>query len=176
MISKPKAVLAALIPFLLSASPDVPIQVSHDLDAAKIRFIDKLDHGWIDLYPEDDCNNGINLIRDRTTLVDALKSFAEEKPKRVDMIDPPDATDWTVVENSFKAGQTINLGMGRQRFRHCLGGVSFVAAPSTQYEVTLFEQPPGKCTANVTILTVKDGAVHRTPLRDRRRVICKSAN
>ena len=176
-MSKITICIAALIPVFIGGcatapgSRSLPIVASTGADAAKVRFITKRNGGWIDLYPETECNHGITVVQDNTyeaPIDKFFKTMAEAAPKRVDMLSPPAATDRNVAEYAFKAGQVMNIGIGGGT---CLGGLSFVAAPSMQYEVVL-SLP---CTLTVNQLEAEDGAVRRRPVKDLRPLVCERA-
>jgi hypothetical protein len=169
--------IVALSPIFVAgcATQKPPIETSLDVEAAKVRFINRISGGWIDLYPETECNHGINVIYDRA-IANVVKSISEGAPKRIEMLDPPISTDRNVSEYSFKAGQVINVGIGGNARRGCLGGLSFVAAPASQYEVTLSDRSPSKCMLTVSILYAENGITHRRAVRDLRPLVCQRAH
>jgi hypothetical protein len=166
--------MAAAVVTAGCATREPPIAVSLAPDAARVRFVNKVNGGWIDLYPETECNRGINVIHD-LALANAVKSMTEGAPRREQMLDPPAADDRNVVEYSFRPGQVINVGIGGNPGSKCLGGLSFQAAPSTQYEIEATQLTPTRCSLHVSVLERnEDGvAVRRRPLYDVRPLVCK---
>ena len=156
------------------ATQTVPIVESQEHDSAKVRFINKMGRTWIDLYPETECNKGVNVIYDNV-INNAVRTISEGSPKRVGMLDPQEPTNRNIAEYSFKPGQLINIGVGGNPRGRCLGGLSFIAAPSMQYEVVLSEQQSGRCTLAVQVLSTVEDRVQRQPMRDIRPLVCKRA-
>jgi hypothetical protein len=156
------------------ANQKPPVAISQEADATKVRFVNRLDGAWIDLYPQTECNHGMNVITDNV-FSNAVKSISEGAPKRLDMLDPPAPTDRNIAEYSFKPGQVMNIGIGGKVGGRCLGGVSFVTEPSVQYEVVLSGGSSQKCSLTVTTLESDGATVRRRPVRDLHPLVCKSA-
>ena len=168
--------LALLVPFLAAGCVTQRAELPNfeGPAAAKVRFVDKMPLGWIDLFPEDDCNNGASLVSKPFALIDQMIVAAGPPPKRVGMIDPPDPFDRDVAEISVPFGRIVNFGVSGGHGNNCFGGASFRTRENTQYEVRL---DPGKdgCSLTVSILTEADGVPQRTPVRDVQRLICRTA-
>lgn len=128
----------------------------------------RADHAWVDLYPETECNNGLNVVTQHF-LTNAVKSLSDGAPRRVDMIDPPDPASRTVAEYALKPGQILNFGVGGMA--SCLRGGSFLLQPAKQYEVAV---SPG-CLITVHELVLKEGVARREPFRRVGPMICKKA-
>lgn len=153
----------------------VPIAQSSQADAAKVRFIDRTgsDTAWIRLYPQTDCNKGA-LVIDSSR---AGRMASAQAPLRADMLAVVDPTDSTVAEYAFAAGQRINVGASVPRVPHhlsCVGGTSFIAKPSVQYEVVLANSPTGQCRLEVNTLEAAQpaGVVARRPVRELQQFAC----
>jgi hypothetical protein len=56
----------------------------------------------------------------------------------------------------------------------CLGGLSFTAAPATQYEVSLVATARTRCALQVAILAERDGNVVRLPGPPVGPMVCKT--
>ena len=149
----------------------MPLIEDNSETATKVRFVSPQEMGWIDLYPETDCNNGARVIYNN-----AMDNFVEplrgNAPKRIGMIDSPDPNSWEAEEYSFKGGQTINIAVSPFPGR-CLSGLSFPTEPGSQYEVVVTSNTASGCTFKLSKLTIANGSPHREPITGVGPLICK---
>jgi hypothetical protein len=174
--STPVAAVVALISavnLLGCANTTPPIAFSSKEDASKVRFVNKADSAWIDLYPQNECNNGVNVIHDNA-IGNAIRAASEGAPRRVGMLDAVDPADRTIAEFAFIPGQRVNVGIGGAIGRSCLGGVSFTVRSAVQYEVIL-TNASGRCSLTVSTLEAQPRGALRRPLQELGPLVCKSA-
>lgn len=147
---------------LAGCANDIALASSSQPDAARLRFIAHDPGEWIVLYPSDDCNRGA-AVAGSIEMPRIRREVMGLKATRLEMLDPLPVDDISISEHAFAPGQVINVGGAP----HCLGGVSFVAAPSTQYEVSMDPTYGSRCIFTVKRLQVAGPDVARVPERVR---------
>jgi hypothetical protein len=149
------------------------IPVSTQADAARVRFVNRVESGWMELYPPTECNNGIRILEDSSTSR-VLKSVGQEKPPRLGMLGTESfGEDRNVAEYAFEPLKIVNVGLGGSRFSQgCWGGLSFQVAAHAQYEVR-FTGEGESCRARVFILYEEQGAIARQPFNGVGRLVCR---
>lgn len=152
-------------------SQNIPIVEDSSESSTKVRFVSPREMGWINLYPETDCNNGALVVSDNP-VDNFIESLRAREPKRIGMIDSPDPNSREAAEYSFKGGQTINIAVTHFPGR-CLGGLSFRTEPGSQYEVVLVSNTSNGCKFEISKLSILDGAPHRQPVKKIAPLICK---
>lgn len=152
----------------------LPVRLSEEPIAAKIRFVNQVDKTLINLYPATECNNGFNVINNHW-LGHAIQAASGVAPRRAQMLDPVDPADRNVAEIAVAPLQVVNVGTFSAPGVNCLGGLSFTAREKTQYEVKLAPGSGGRCQLTVSTLERLDGAVMRLPVNDVGPLICRSA-
>lgn len=167
------AAMILAVNLLGCAGTTPPIALSSQADAAKVRFVNKADNAWIDLYPENECNNGVNVIHDNA-IGNAIRAASDGAPRRVGMLDAVDPADRSIAEFAFVPGQRVNVGIGGAIGSSCLSGASFTARSAVQYEVTL-TNASGRCSLTVSTLEARAAGALRRPLHELQPLICKSA-
>lgn len=152
-------------------SQNIPIAEDSSESSTKVRFVSPREMGWINLYPETDCNNGALVVFDNPVdnFIDSLRA---RSPKRIGMIDSPDPNSREAAEYSFKGGQTLNIAVTHFPGR-CLGGLSFSTEPGSQYEVVLVSNTSNGCKFEISKLSILNGAPHREPVKKIAPLICK---
>ena len=167
--------LPLVLSLLLSGCASVKFPLVEDMGptAAKVRFISDMDKAWIDLYPPNECNNGVNVVFDNF-VSNLIKATSEGAPRRVGMIDPQDPSSRSVSEYSLKGGQIINVGVGGNLGR-CLYGRSFLAEAGMQYEVALRGSVSNGCVIRINQLVLREGEPRREAVFGAGPMICKSA-
>ena len=163
--------LAALAGTTGCVSQNIPLIEDNSKNSTKVRFVSPHETGWIDLYPETDCNNGAHVVFDNP-VDNFIEPLRGHLPKRVGMIDSPDPSSWEAAEYSFKGGQTINIAATHFPGR-CLGGISFPTEPGSQYEVVFVSNTLSGCRFQVSKLTLLNNSPHREPVQGVGPLICK---
>lgn len=152
-------------------SQNIPLIEDKSETSTKVRFVSPRETGWINLYPETDCNNGALVVFDNPA-DNFIEQLRRHTPKRVGMIDSPDSSSWEAAEFSFKGGQTINIAATPFPGR-CLGGISFPTEPSSQYEVVFISNTLSGCKFQVSKLTLLNNSPHREPVQGIGPLICE---
>ncbi len=152
-------------------SQTIPIVEDSSESSTKVRFVSSREMGWINLYPETDCNNGALVVFDNA-VDNFIASLSSRAPKRIGMIDPPDPNSREAAEYSFKGGQTLNIAVTHFPGR-CLGGLSFRTEPGSQYEIVLVNNTSNGCVFKISQLSMLNGAPHREPVKKIAPLICK---
>lgn len=161
--------LLALVTVSLAGcvTPEFPIKRSEAADAAKVRVVSNMPSGWLNLYPETDCNSGYNMQSDIP--VDKLaRSVMKIESPRAGMTHTPVVGADRYAEYAVAPGQVINIGAS------CLGGVSFIALPAQQYEVVVSGNGPNTCSISVQTLHIVEGIMARRAVRGLRPLVCAS--
>ncbi|WP_338925269.1 hypothetical protein [Mycetohabitans endofungorum] len=99
----------------------VPVKVSTQAEAAKIRFMNLSQGGWVALYPENECNPGVNII---------YENLSDGGLPRQAMYDRLDPKDRNIAEYAFEPDQRVNVGMVGVSASQCVGELSFVVQAS----------------------------------------------
>lgn len=152
-------------------SRNIPLIEDDTETSTKVRFVSPREMGWLNLYPETDCNNGALVVVDNS-VDNFIESLRGHSPKRIGMIDSPAPNSQAAAEYSFKGGQTLNIGVTPFPGR-CLGGLSFPTEPGSQYEVVLVSNTSNGCKFKVSKLTLLNGSPHREPINKIAPLICK---
>ncbi|MGY2397725.1 hypothetical protein [Pseudomonas sp. SDO5271_S396] len=152
-------------------SQNIPIVEDNSESSTKVRFVSPREMGWINLYPETDCNNGALVVFDNP-VDNFIESLRARAPKRIGMIDSPDPNSREAAEYSFKGGQTVNIAVTPFPGR-CLGGLSFRTEPGSQYEVVLVSNTSSGCKFKISELSLLNGVPHREPVKKIAPLICK---
>ena len=152
-------------------SQKIPLIEDKSKTSTKVRFVSPHETGWINLYPETDCNNGALVVFD-SPVDNFIEPLRGNTPKRVGMIDSPDPSSWEAAEFSFKGGQTINIAATPFPGR-CLGGISFPTEPGLQYEVVFISNTLSGCRFLVSKLTLLNNSPHRQPVQEVGPLICE---
>lgn len=163
--------LATLIGTTGCVNQTIPLTEDSSATSTKVRFVSARETGWIDLYPETDCNNGAHVVFDNA-VDNYIESLRGHTPKRIGMIDSPDPSSWEAAEFSFKGGQIINVAATPFPGR-CLGGVSFPTEPGSQYEVVLVSNTSSGCAFKVRKLILLNDSPYRVPVQGIGPLICK---
>lgn len=153
------------------ASQNIPLIEDSSATSTKVRFVSPRGMGFLNLYPETDCNNG-SLVAADTDVDNFIRSLRGNSPKRVGMIDSPNPGLWEAEEYSFKGGQTLNIAVTPLP-GYCLGGISVPTEPGSQYEVVLVSNTLHGCRFKVSKLTMLNNTPHREPVRGVAPLICK---
>jgi len=154
------------------ATTPFPLKPSTASDAAKVRFISKISGSMIDLYPSNECNHGMTVVHNDSLAetVSAMKG----PPQRAGMLDPVAPKDYAAAEFAIAPGQVINVGV-IGGVASCIGGRSFLAAPSAQYEVVLTRDGDRGCRFTISELVKINGtAVSRRPVNEVAGLICRN--
>lgn len=141
------------------ASQNIPIVEDSGESSTKVRFVSPREMGWINLYPETNCNNGALVVSDNP-VDNFIESLRGRPPKRIGMIDSPDPSSREAAEYSFKGGQTLNIAVTPFPGR-CLGGLSFPTESGSQYEVVLVSNTLDGGKFKISKLTMLKGSPHR---------------
>ena len=179
--SCPLAALAALT-LAGCASAPFPLLKSDAPNAAKVRIVDRTG-GAVVLFPPDDCNRGYRVtVADKLLYpIAAVGGFSHHQ---AGMLGAAPEGGAAVSEFSIAPGQTVNLGAstvslaiaGYSAGPACLGVASFIARAGTQYEVVVGSlRDQDRCVTHVRTLSLQDGQVLRTPLRDVRPTVCRAS-
>jgi hypothetical protein len=152
-------------------SQNIPLIEDSSATSTKVRFVSSREMGWINLYPETDCNNGALVVSDNP-VDNFIESLRGRPPKRVGMIGSPDPDSREAAEYSFKGGQTLNIAVTPFPGR-CLGGLSFPTESGSQYEVVLVSNTSSGCKFKISKLTVLNSSPHREPVKGIAPLICK---
>jgi len=146
----------------------IPIALHSGPESSKVRFDVQLDGGWIDLYPQEDCNGGVPVAQHRMqTLVEITKGTP---PPRADMLNPPAPNARYVSEYAFRPKQVLNFSV--HGGRNCIGGASFQLEPGQQYEIQLNGSLREGCAVSISTLSQKAGAVERARKRNIQELVC----
>ena len=176
MVKVPESLTVGVLCLALAAcqtAPTFPLVLDTGDTAAKVRFVTHVSGGWVDLYPEDRCNGGVNVIFEKNGFDRWVENLKGVGASQVSMIDTPDSQLVSFSEFSLKPGQMVNLGVGG--VPNCLRGYSFRVEAGRQYEVGLRAYGAQGCKLAVSELTLKDGRPWREPLNTVGPMICKSA-
>jgi hypothetical protein len=134
-----------------AGAPVVAVQRSTAADAAHVRLIDRHVSDVLMLYPQNDCRGGEIIAAPMDTSA-VMRGVMGLPNGRLGMLDASTFPDGSVSEIGVVPGQVVNVG-GAQ----CLGGISFEAKASTQYEVTMEPLGDKLCRYSVNRLEPGEG-------------------
>lgn len=162
-------VCGLLASIFLCGCEQFPLRMSDQPTAAKLRFIVDVEEAWLDIYPQDDCTTGMNIVTN--TLIAKVESVIRSPtPPRVGMLDPVSPNARNVAEYAVDPTQIVNVGGGS--VARCIGGHSFAVDPGGQYEIR-FLRVRTECRLQIVRLHEDGPKVVRVPVDNLQEMICK---